>query len=105
MIRQLNNINKSIIAEAVEDVLNYKDDYYWEQTNHQSIHRKKLLFAISQNATELYSDANSKKYELGAASSTQKSLEVPINEGIIEKENQKYQFADPFYKAFIQRNL
>lgn len=105
MIRNLNSIDKELIDEAMEDVLNYKDDYYWEQTNHQSIHRKKLLFAISQNATELYSDANSKKYELGAASTTQKSLEVLLNDGIIEKENQQYQYADPFYKVFIQRNL
>ena len=105
IIRQLNTVDEDLINESLLDVLDYKDDYYWEITHNQSIHRKKLLLAISRDAKELYSDSTSRTYELGAASSTQKSLEVLINEGIIEKHNQHYDFSDPLYKMFIQKNL
>lgn len=105
MIHNIKNIDESMVDDALQSVLELKNDYYWELTNHQSNHRKKLLLALSHDAKELYSDTTSKKYELGAASSTQKSLEVLLNEGIIEKNKNRYEFADPLYKMFIRSNL
>lgn len=105
MIHNIKNIEESMVDNALQSILELKNDYYWELTNHQSNHRKKLLLALSHDAKELYSDATSKKYELGAASSTQKSLEVLLNEGLIEKNKNSYEFADPLYKTFIKSNL
>lgn len=105
MINSISRVDQSIVDSSLQDILELKKDYYWELTNNQSIHRKKLLFALSQDAKELYSEKTSKKYELGAASSTQKSLEVLLNEGIIEKNKNYYEFADPMYKTFVKNNL
>lgn len=105
MINSISRVDQSIVDSSLQDILELKKDYYWELTNNQSMHRKKLLFALSQDAKELYSEKTSKKYELGAASSTQKSLEVLLNEGIIEKNKGYYEFADPMYKRFIKNNL
>ncbi|MCF8219506.1 MAG: ATP-binding protein [Bacteroidales bacterium] len=105
MIHNNNTIEQPMVDDALQSILELKNDYYWELTNHQSNHRKKLLLALSHDAKELYSDATSKKYELGAASSTQKSLDVLLNEGIIEKNMNNYEFADPMYKTFIKHNL
>jgi len=105
MINSISRVDQPIVDNSLQDILELKKDYYWELTNNQSIHRKKLLFALSQGAKELYSEKTSKKYELGATSSTQKSLEVLLNEGIIEKSRGHYEFADPMYKKFIKNNL
>jgi len=105
MINSISRIDKEMVDNSSHDILELKKDYYWELTSNQSIHRKKLLFALSRDAKELYSEKTSKKYELGAASSTQKSLEVLLNEGIIEKNLNHYEFADPMYKKFIKNNL
>jgi uncharacterized protein len=104
-INSITRIDKVIVDNSLQDILELKKDYYWELTNNQSIHRKKLLFALSRDAKELYSGKTSKKYELGAASSTQKALEVLINKGIIERSKDHYEFADPMFKMFIKRNL
>ncbi len=105
IINKLDIITQEIVDWALETVIKLKDDYYWELTDKQSIHRKKLLFAISKDAVEFYSDKTSKKYNLGAASTTQKSIEVLVNEGILEKTKSKLEFSDPIYKIFIKRNL
>lgn len=105
MIHNVNIIEEPMLDDALLSILELKNDYYWELTNHQSNHRKKLLLALSNDAKELYSDATSKKYELGASSSTQKSLEVLLNEGLIERNKNRYEFSDPIYKMFIKKNL
>lgn len=105
MINSISRIDNVMVDNSLQDILELKKDYYWELTSNQSIHRKKLLFALSRDAKELYSEKTSKKYELGAASSTQKSLEVLLNQGIIEKSQDHYEFADPMYKKFIKNNL
>ena len=93
------------IDEAVERVLNLKADYYWELTNKQTPYRKKVLYAISQSVEELFSKKITKAFNLGAVSSTQKAIDVFIDDGIIERKKTKYYFSDPFYKEFVINNL
>ena len=44
-------------------------------------------------------------YDLGAVSSTQKALKSFINQGIIERINNKYEFSDPIYSMFLSTYL
>lgn len=105
MINRIDAIEPSIVDDSLQSILDLKNDFYWELLNNQSIQRKKILFALSQDARELYSVYTSGKYELGAASTTQKALEVLISEGIIEKDREHYEFSDPIFKRFIRQNL
>ncbi|MBK5246934.1 MAG: hypothetical protein JJE49_06700 [Peptostreptococcaceae bacterium] len=93
------------VNQAIERVLKLKSDYYWELTNKQTSYRKKLLYTLSQSVTELFSSQTTKNYDLGAASSTQKALDVFIDDGIIEQNQNKYEFSDPIYKVFVSRFL
>jgi len=100
-----NRITTKHIDEAVKQVLELKSDYYWELTHKHTSYRKKVLFALSQSASELFSKKTTKDFDLGAVSSTQKAIDVFINEGIIERNESKYDFSDPIYKKFINRYL
>ena len=100
-----NRITTKHIDEAVKRVLELKSDYYWELTNKHTSYRKKVLFALSQSASELFSKKTAKDFGLGAVSSTQKAIDVFINDGIIERNQSKYDFSDPIYKKFINRHL
>ena len=93
------------VDQAIERVLKLKADYYWELTNKQTSFRKRILYTLSQSVTEVFSNQTAKNYNLGAASSTQKALEVFIDDGIIEKNQNSYEFSDPIYKVFISRYL
>ena len=100
-----NRITTKHIDEAVKQVLELKSDYYWELTHKHTSYRKKVLFALSQSASELFSKKTTKDFDLGAVSSTQKAIDVFINDGIIERNQSKYDFSDPIYKKFISRYL
>jgi len=100
-----NKLTTEDIDIAVESILNLKSDYYWELTNKQTSYRKKVLKALSQSVIELFSKHTTDKFNLGAVSSTQKALESFIEDGIVERIGKKYEFSDPFYRRFIQRNL
>ena len=93
------------VDSAIERILNLKSDYYWELTNKLTTYRKKVLFAISQSVNELFSKQVANKFQLGAVSSTQRAIEVFIEDGIVERVQNKFEFSDPMYKIFINRYL
>lgn len=98
-------IEEENVDHAIETVLVLKDDFYWELTNKQTAYRKKVLVAICRSGSELFSQKTAKTFDLGTASSTQKALDVLIDDGIVDREKNIYYFTDPFYKIFIKRNL
>lgn len=64
-----------------------------------------MLFAISNSTGEMFSKQTSLSFDLGPTSTTQKALEVFVEEGIVEKIRGKFESSDPVYKLFIQRQL
>ena len=105
MLENRKKVTKGDIDKAKERILELNTDYYWELTNKQTVYRKKVLYALSQSGTELFAKNTADKYGFGAGSSTQKALETFMDNGLIERINGKYEFADPFFKLFIQKYL
>lgn len=93
------------VSKALETVLELKSDYYWELLNKQTNYRKKLLKALSFTSSEIFSKKVNEQYDLGATSTTQKAIDVFIDDGIIEKFNANYEFSDPIFKMFIKRKI
>jgi hypothetical protein len=103
------NSNKKItiksIAAAVSRSFKLYSEYYWEVTNRQTAYRKKVLKALSEKPDEIFSAKTSEKFGLKAVSSTQRALEVLIEQGVVDKTDKKYFFTDPMYSEFIILNL
>ncbi len=98
-------ITKETVNKAVEKIIDLKSDYYWELTSKQTTYRKKILKALSEIPDEIFSKETTKRFNLGAVSSTQKALEVLIEQGVVDKINKKYVFTDPIYSEFIKQYL
>ncbi len=105
VINTSKQVDIQTIDEAVKRIINLKSDYYWELTNQQTAYRKKVLKALSEMPDEIFSNETKKRFNLSAVSSTQKALEVLIEQGIIDKANRRYIFTDPIYSFFITQNL
>ncbi len=98
-------IDIQTIDKAVERIINLKSDYYWELTIQQTAYRKKVLKALCEMPDEIFSKETAGRFNLGAVSSTQKALEVLIEQGVVDKVNKKYLFTDPIYSQFIKQYL
>ncbi|HED38325.1 MAG TPA: ATP-binding protein [Ignavibacteria bacterium] len=105
VINKKEEITNSHIDEAIKTVIELKSDYYWELTSKQTNYRKKVLYALSNSASGIFSKETSSKYTLGPNSTTQKAINSFIENGIIERFNNRFEFSDPFYKLFLLTNL
>jgi len=89
------------IDRAIKNILSSQTDYYFELFGKLSQYQKKLLLALKENGNEVFSKNYSDKFDLSSASSTQRALNKLIFEGIVEKENNRIVFSDPFFKRFL----
>lgn len=105
VINKKEEVTKEHVKNAIETIIDLKSDYYWELTNKQTNYRKKVLVALCNSVTGIFSKELTQKFGLGANSTTQKAISTFINDGIIEQFNNKYEFSDPIYKLFLLKNL
>ena len=103
------NTNRKVSLDTVDNAVNriiqLKSDYYWELIGKQTPYRKKVLKALSEQPDEIFSTETTRKFDLGAVSSTQKALEVLIEQGIVDKTEKRYIHTDPIFVEFIKQNL
>jgi len=64
--------------------------------------QKQLLKALVKSGDNIFSADYTKRFRLSASSTTQKSVEVLMDSGIIDKTDNSYFISDPFFKRFIE---
>ena len=103
MISMHHEVTIEIIDICSEQIVDLKNDYYFELYDRQSAYQKKLLKSLLVSGENLFSADYAKRFRLSAASSTQKALSGLIESGIVEKSDRNYFIADPFFKRFLSR--
>jgi AAA+ ATPase superfamily predicted ATPase len=95
-------VTSEIIDTCARQIITLKQDYYHELFDRQSVMQKKLLIALIHSGDNIFSAQYTKQYRLSAASTTQKSVLVLMDSGIIDKTDNSYFISDPFFKRFLQ---
>ncbi len=97
--------NDTLLAQALEAVLNNQSDYFLQVWSSLSIQQKKLLSALSLDQSNPFSQEFHTKHKLGAISSSQRAMQKLISEQIISKENGNINFGDPLFKLYITSRM
>jgi hypothetical protein len=97
-------VTKTIIDECAQKVLILKGDYYMELFSNRSQNQKQLLKALTYEKKNIFSANYINKYRLSAVSTLQRSVKELINDEIIEKREDEYFIADPFFRLFVEQN-
>jgi len=95
-------VTNEIIDICIQKVLAFNSDYYLELFDRQSQSRKQLLNAIVESGKNIFSSAYISAYRLGGPGTVQRASKHLLNDGVIEKINDEYFFADPFFAMFIK---
>jgi hypothetical protein len=98
-------VTKEIVDDCTKRLLTLKSDYYMELFDRQSQSRKQLLQALTVNGKGIFSSAYIKKHFLPGAATLQRAVKGLIMDGTVEKINNEYFIADPFFKYFITTAL
>ena len=97
-------VTKNMVDESAQKILALKSDYYIELFEHRSQSQKQLLKALTYENKNIFSTDYIRKYRLPAVSTLQRSVRDLLNTGIIEKKENEYFIADPFFKLFMIQN-
>ena len=103
MITSQTQVTQEIVDTCTRQIVELKQDYYYELFDRQSVMQKQLLIALIHSGDNIFSSAYSKRFRLSAASTTQKSVLVLMDSGIIDKTDNTYFISDPFFKRFLYR--
>jgi len=101
-INEKTKIEKKDIDTAVNRLIDAQSDYYLELYSNLSSYQKKVLFAISESGSNIFSKEYTAKYGLSSGSSTQRAVQKIVDLAIVEKSGEEYLFSDPFFKKYIQ---
>lgn len=103
VIDNTKTVSTDIVDNCIENTLEHKFDFYFEIYDRQSAYKKKLLKALANDGSNIYSREYTREHRLSAVSTTQKAVKGLIDSGIIEKHDGDYLFNDPFFKMFVLR--
>jgi AAA+ ATPase superfamily predicted ATPase len=102
VINSVHEVNSEIIKICSNKIIEYKQDYYFELFDRQSVLQKKILKALVISGENIFSTQYSQQFRLSAASSIQKAILVLMENGLIDKTQNTYFISDPFFKRYIQ---
>jgi AAA+ ATPase superfamily predicted ATPase len=95
------SVTMEMVDVCAERIVELKKDYYFELFDHQSVMQKQLLKALVLSGDNIFSATYTKRFRLSAASTTQRSVLVLMDSGIIDKTDNSYFISDPFFKRFL----
>ena len=95
------NIKEQQFNNAIENIISNQQDYFLELLETLTNYQKKVLFALTKETKNLFSNDFAKRYGLGAISSTKRALDKLVKKGIIEKTGTMLEFSDPFFPLFL----
>ena len=102
MVPDMHEVRQEVIDECFERVVELKRDYYFERYDRLAALQKRLLQALSVSGENIYSADYIARHRLAGASSVQKAVAVLQDEGLIEKNDSSFFFADPFFRHYIR---
>ena len=94
--------DESVLKKAIGKIVNNQNDYFLAQYESLTSYQQKVLKAIREKNSNVFTKDYSEQYHLSPVSSTQRALERLMKEGILEKQENIYQFTDPFFKIWLK---
>lgn len=94
-------VTRQIVDECFSHVLNLKKDYYFELFDKLSASQKKLLTSVAVSGKNIFSANYIATNHLVGASSVQKAALSLMENGILERKEDTFFIADPFFHYYI----
>lgn len=101
-ITRKNSITIDDIDKSVQDIIDLKGDFYFEQFNRYATGQKQLMRALSKNGDHIFSTDYIRKNKLNTPSSVQKNIVTLLEDGIVDKTGNTYFISDPFFRRYLQ---
>ena len=96
-------VKDSDIKNALEEILLSQNELFYSWHDFCSPHQRAVLNALVKT-DEIFSQDARLLYNLGSSASVQTSLRSLMKNGLVTKDNSKYDVVDPFFQIWLERN-
>lgn len=94
-------VTGAFIDETVKIALWHQTDYYMALMQELTGYQQKVLHAIAQENSGVFTREYAEEYYLSAGSSTQRALNKLIDRNILKKLGNAYYFVDPLFSVWL----
>ena len=98
-------LDEVCLDKAIEKIITNQSDYFTKQFEILTTHQQRLLMAVSEENKNIFTVDFAERFNLTPASSTQRSLQRLLKDGILSRHADAYFFNDPFFKLWIKRTM
>ena len=93
------------MQEAMQKIIQSQKDYFLQIWDGLSPQQRKLLLALSEENSNIFSEEYHKRHRLGAISSSQTAARKLVADQLIVKEGFAYLFADPLFRQYLKTQM
>jgi len=97
--------SEDLLREAMQKIIQSQKDYFLQIWDGLSPQQRKLLLALSEENSNIFSEEYHKRHRLGAISSSQTAARKLVADQLIVKEGFAYLFADPLFRQYLKTQM
>jgi len=94
-----------VLERAVDKIINNQGDFFMRQYEILTSHQQRVLVAVCEENRNVFTSDFAERFHLTPISSTQRSLEKLLKEGILSKSGDTYNFNDPFFRLWLKKRI
>jgi len=98
-------LNNILLDNAINKIIMNQNDYFMKQYEELTAHQQRALVAVSEDNKNIFTSEFAEKFHLSPVSSTQRSIQRLLKDGILTKDGDTYNFNDPFFRLWIRKYI
>jgi DNA-binding MarR family transcriptional regulator len=98
-------LDEAVLDRAIEKIITNQSDYFVKQFEVLTNHQQRVLLSLIKENRNIFTSDFAEMFHLGPVSSTQRSVQRLLKEGIVSRQKDAYCFNDPFFRMWIEKTL
>lgn len=96
-------LDENVLENAIARIIMNQNDYFMMQYEKLTAHQQRVLLAICEENRNIYTTEFAERFHLTPVSSTQRSVQRLLKDGILSRNADSYNFNDPFLRLWIRK--
>jgi DNA-binding MarR family transcriptional regulator len=96
-------LDDEVLENATGRIIMNQNDYFMKQYEELTAHQQRVLLAICEENKNIFTAEFAGRFHLTPVSSTQRSVQRLLKDGILSKNADTYNFNDPFFRLWIRK--
>jgi|APMed6443717190_1056831.scaffolds.fasta_scaffold51713_1 AAA+ ATPase superfamily predicted ATPase len=98
-------LDQVILNKAINKIVMNQNDYFMNQYERLTAHQQRVLLAVCEESKNIYTSEFAERFHLNPVSSTQRSIQRLLKDGILSKNADSYNFNDPFFRLWLIKTI